>query len=288
VDTEGQYSTDVVNELAVDFIQSAPSVQPLFLLMTPFAPHEPATPAPRHEGLFEGTSPHRPPSYNEGDVSDKPAYVQSMSQLSPQQSQQVDQLRIDMYEALQAVDEGVAAVLGALAATGRLENTVIMFGSDNGLTWGEHRIPDKKNVPYEEAIRMPLVVRWDGHVAVGSKDRHPTANLDLAQTWADLAGAPAPGSEGASLVPLFDGVVQAWRDHFLIEHGELQSPAFCQVRSAKYSYVRYRTGEEELYDLALDPYQLANQAGNSSYHRALQRHRLWNSQMCRPIPPLAH
>jgi arylsulfatase A-like enzyme len=288
VPTGGAYSTDVVNRLAVNFIENAPPGQPLYLLMTPYGPHKPARPADRHDGMFQELSPHRPPNYNEPDVSDKPAYVRNRSPMSAVQRQKVDQLRIDMYESLQSVDEGVAGVLAALADTGRLSNSVIMFGSDNGSTWGEHRFPDDKNLPYEEVIRMPLVVRWDGNIPAGSTDDHLTANLDLAQTWADLAGAAAPGAEGASLVPLFDGIALGWRDHFLIEHGEYGPPAFCQVRSAGFSYVLYRTREEELYDLAQDPYQLTNQARNPSYQSVLQTHRGWTSQLCRPVPPLTH
>ena len=108
------------------------------------------------------------------------------------------------YRSLLGVDRAVGEILDALGGRGRLENTLIVFTSDNGILHGEHRWT-KKEAPYEEAIRIPLVLRWD---AAGWTARTETAlalNIDLAPTIADAAGVPTPATDGESLLPLLDG-----------------------------------------------------------------------------------
>ncbi|MEX0755467.1 MAG: sulfatase [Actinomycetota bacterium] len=288
--TEAEYATDVLSSEAEAFVRDTPAEDPLFLYFAPYAPHEPATPAPRHQTLFSGTQPWRPPSYNEGKIGDKPEHIRTLSRLLGERRASLDALRIDQLRSLRAVDEGVERIVSALRETGRLKNTVLVFLSDNGYLWGEHRW-DRKVVPYEESIRVPMAMRYDPITGgVARVDDRIVMNIDVAPTIADLVGVPAPGVEGLSAAALLGGGPTAWRSDFLLEHdafGNTNSvvPAYCGVRNEDYVYVEYLTGEMELYDLAADPFQLRNVAGRGAYAsiRAELDGRL--EVLCDPPPP---
>jgi arylsulfatase A-like enzyme len=113
-------------------------------------------------------------------------------------------------------------------------------------------------------------------------------NIDLAPTFAELAGASAPGVEGRSLVPLFRSASAPWRSDFLIEHlqdGEKDTPTFCEVRSTRYAYVLYKTGEQELYDLPSDPNELENRAEDPGLASTVAAMRARVGELCDPPPP---
>jgi N-acetylglucosamine-6-sulfatase len=198
----GQYLTDVLGLEALATIDSTPAGQPLFMYWSPYAPHKPATPSQSYRDAFPHLPRLRPPSYNERDVSDKPAYVQQLPRWDAAKRAKIDAFRRQQYQSLLSVDDGVRAMLDALAAAGRLHNTLIVFMSDNGYLEGEHRI-DGKTVPYVESIKVPFVVRWDAAGwYVPRTDDHIVANVDLAETWAQAAGTAMPGNEGLNLLPL--------------------------------------------------------------------------------------
>ncbi len=181
------YSTDVLTAKAEQFIGGTNPRQGLFLYLTPFAPHAPATPAPGDIGAFSGVAPWRPPSFDEADVSDKPAWIQALPRLTPAKVAAGDSLRQRQLESLQAVDRMVSRVIAALKQSGRWPHTLLVFSSDNGYSWGEHRWLDVKSCPYQECIRVPLWIR-----APGLGARHDTslaANIDLAPTIAEWAGS---------------------------------------------------------------------------------------------------
>ena len=172
-----------------------------------------------------------------------------------------------------------------------LRTTMIVFASDNGVSWGEHQlIAARKLVPYEESIRVPLVIRYDPLMhARPREDGRLALNIDLAPTFAALTGRTMPGAEGRNLLPLLAGRRPAWRHDFLVEHlvGQPQRdvPTYCAVRGERYKYVLYQTGEEELYDLQLDPGELENQASNPLLAPLKARLRSRLEQLCRPRPP---
>jgi arylsulfatase A-like enzyme len=169
---------------------------------------------------------------------------------------------------MQAVDEMVADIVRLLEQNDQLENTYIFFTSDNGFHMGEHSLPSGKMLPYEEDIRVPLLVRGPG-IQPGAVITQLTANIDIAPTVAELAGAEIAGFvDGRSLVPFFhtqpveDG---GWRKGLLIETGDLEREshviAYRGIRAENFIYVEYESGELEYYDLIADPYQLDNLAG---------------------------
>ena len=145
-----------------------------------------------------------------------------------------------------------------------LDQTYIIFTSDNGFSVGEHRRILGKGTAYDESIRVPLIIRGPG-ISGGQVLKDIVLNNDLAPTVAELAGVPVPDFvDGRSLVPLLNGKTPAagWRVGFLIEHWARRSanggglPEYAAVRTPDYLYVEYVTGERELYDLRSDPYQL--------------------------------
>jgi len=263
VNNDGGYSTDVISDKAVTFIRNAK--EPFFLWLTPYAPHSvsnyplPPVVAPRHVGTCEDLPSYRPPSFNEADVADKPAFVRNTSLLDPAAIAKLDTFRKDQICSLKAVDEAVAAILDALGT--KLDNTVVVFTSDNGFLWGGHRLTAKNRV-YEESIRVPLVIRYPKLIPTATVNDKLVLNIDLAPTIAQLAGvAPASLVNGQSLVPLLSNPSADWRSDFLIEHvgGNFA------VRNKQYKYVELGTGEKELYDLTVDPYELTSQHNNPAY-----------------------
>jgi N-acetylglucosamine-6-sulfatase len=283
------YSTDVLAAKAEQFVQTTPSSQPLFLYFTPFAPHGAQIPADRHATAFPTLKFTRPPSFNEADVSDKPAYIRSKPPLTSTQIKAADTGRRKMLRTLLAVDEAIGRVLTALEETGRLGTTMILFASDNGLLRGEHRWT-KKMVPYEEAIRIPLAIRYDPLTLLPRTDHHLVLNVDWAPTVTALSGIAAPGADGVSMVPLLAGITNpTWRIEFPIEHMKGGAgdpvPSYCAVRTRTQKYVAYNTKEEELYDLVNDPYETQNLAKNSQYANLKATLRARAQALCNPVPP---
>lgn len=285
--TPPDYSTNVLGSLADRFIRETPG--PIFVEYAPAAPHAPAIPEPRFKGAFADLPPWRPPSYDEPDVSDKPSYIRDVAPLDAAARSAVDTFRQDQYRTLLSVDHQVEVLIDALRETGRLGNTLIVFTSDNGMSWGEHRWV-KKEVPYEESIRVPLVVRYDPLTAAGGLATSPALalNIDIAPTIADVAGVPV-STDGRSLLPLLGGAgTTGWRTRFLIEHmeGANPVPTYCALRTDRYLFSRYATGEEELYDLQTDPFELTNVANE---HPALSDDLLGDlNVLCDPAPPGYH
>ena len=291
------YSTTVLSRFATRFITSTPASQPVFLYYAPRAPHVPATPAPRYRHACWNLPPLRPPSYNQANVSDMPAYVRGIPRMSARRSARIDALHLRHCQTLLSVDDSVKAILGALRRTGRLSDTLVVFASDNGLLLGEHRLTGKV-VPYEESIRVPIVVRFDPITHFTPRvDTHLVLNLDFAETFAEAAGVSAPGAEGRSLIPLLENPDIPWRKEFLVEHWEPANPRaddseamhprppYCAVRTTTYMYVKYSTGEQELYDVQRDPYELHNLAHVPADRGLLRRLHAQMVKLCNPPPP---
>jgi N-acetylglucosamine-6-sulfatase len=285
--TAADYGTDVYYNKAVDFIQRAASKpsQPIFLYFAVYAPHEPYTPAPRHAALFPNVNAPHFPSFNEPDVSGKPLYISSKPLLTQSEINGIDDDYRNRLRSLQAVDEAIAGLVSALSSTGRLANTYIFFASDNGYHMGEHRLLPGKYTPYETDIHVPLIVRGPG-VPAGVTRTQYAGNLDLAETFADLAGvAPLSFSDGRSLKGLLQTPpTSAWRQAFMLEEfgtgefdppdtasgivepldkGDLATvvpiPSYFGFQAPAYKYVEYKSGEKELY-LTSDTYELTNLA----------------------------
>ncbi|HJW68242.1 MAG TPA: sulfatase [Candidatus Binatia bacterium] len=261
------YSTDVLRDKAVKFIHDSAGGPPFFLYFATKAPHAPATPAPRHAGSFSAIPPWRPLNYNEADVSDKPAWVQAIAPWGPIKQANTDDFDRRQLECLQAVDEAVAALIQALRDIGQEQNTMMVFASDNGYSWGSHRW-EPKQCPYEECMRVPLVIRYAPLAPLPRTETGFGLNIDHGETIAELAGAtPDPGVEGMSLVRLLDGTAPGWRTDFLEEHWNKTQgdetdvgpiPTYAEVRGEQWKYNEYLGDVPELYDELADPFELLN------------------------------
>jgi arylsulfatase A-like enzyme len=285
--TADDYMTDVLSRKANAFIQQTGSdKRPFFLFVATYAPHQPATPALKYANAFQGEQAPRPPSYNEADVSDKPDWIKSKPVLGEPAQRQMDNLMRRRMQTMLSVRDLVEGVVDTLRKQGLLDNTYIIFTSDNGFHLGEHRLHAGKLTPYDEDINVPLFVRGPG-IRGGQERKEFVANIDLAPTIAELAGATVPDFvDGRSMVSLLRGETpERWRLAFLVEQEEQhfnqggpnrqvlepqdlmeqelaatqkRIPAYAALRTATHMYAVYSTGEKELYDLTKDPYELNN------------------------------
>ncbi|HEX3131258.1 MAG TPA: sulfatase [Thermoanaerobaculia bacterium] len=268
---EDDYQTDVLarksEALLREMIRSG---KPFFLSVAPVPPHEersdedaqgtPPRPAPRHQGMFAAEPLPAKASYDEPDVADKPPHIRKLPRFGPARKDLILRTYRARLESLQAVDEMVGRLVDVLEETGQLGRTVIIYTSDNGFFSGEHRLPGGKLLPYEESIRVPLIIRGGGFPA-GRTANQPVANIDLAPTIVELTGARARRTmDGRSLLPLaLDPSLG--KDRALLVEGLSQNsarPSYEGIRTSRWLYVEYHTGAKELYDLQADQLQLTS------------------------------
>jgi N-acetylglucosamine-6-sulfatase len=253
-DEPPDYSTSVLRRKALRFVEGE---GPFFLYFAPIAPHQPSTPAPDDlNAPVDVWDP--PPSFGEEDLSDKPHGGAGSYDPATARS-----TRDQMLRSLLAVDRAIEEIHDAVSDAGRLDDTYFLFTSDNGFLWGEHRLMGKV-WPYEESIRVPLVIRPPGGNVTRIVQRM-ALNIDVAPTIADLAGVEAtPPPDGISLVPLLDGAAVPTRDRFVVEFLGFAPnvPPYVALRTERFLYVEYRNGWRELYDLRADPFQLRNMLGD--------------------------
>lgn len=293
------YSTDVIAAKALTELRKTPAGQPVFGWIAPFASHGPNTPAPRYlnDPRCDAVPAWDPPNYNEKDVSDKPLYVQQTPLLKAPSYEVVTTCRT-----LLAVDDLVKGVRDELARQGRLDNTLFVLTTDNGMNAGAHRLLGKR-APY--ATALPFYVSWPRALGSGPrKISEPLMNIDFAPTVCALAGCtlgPYPNGQqtpdGRSFAAVLLGSATTLGRDAVIEDMplHLKIPSWYAVvttaasplasvgcRDAatggcRWHYVELGTGERELYDIsggpcwawrprdAGDPCELTNVAGRPSY-----------------------
>ncbi|KAB8187070.1 sulfatase-like hydrolase/transferase [Microbispora catharanthi] len=273
-DAPEDYLEDVLSAKAAAFAtgsaaeSSAGADAPFFLYLAPVAPHLPAHYAPRHAAAFAGEQAPRTASFDQADLSAEPRWLSERTPLSAADTRRIDRVHRDRLRAMLGVDDMVGALVEALRRAGRLDDTYIFFTSDNGFHLGQHRLRPGKTTPFEEDIRVPMVVRGPGVPAGGVVDAL-MSTVDLAPTFAELGGAAVPPTaEGRSLVPLLQGHDVPWRDAVLAEfyhpsYSPNSPPTYAMLRTGRYAYVEYETGERQLYDLRDDPAELHNIAATA-------------------------
>jgi len=278
------YSTDVFGDQARRFLRSPQiqgGTQPFFLYFAPFAPHTHMVPSPRDRDV-RAPRPFESPAYNERNVSDKPPYVRDRPLFGTRAH---NKLRIEWdhaYGTLRSVDRWLGRFERVLPDPVRAR-TIFIFTSDNGYEWGDHRL-DYKEYPYERSIRVPLIFAGPG--IVPGVTAALVQNADLTPTILDLAGLAGTGGpfDGSSLVPVLEGTGPAPHTGILLEHlTTTYAPSYCGLRTARWTYVRYRDGFEELYNLERDPNEMHNVATDHPRQRRQLARR--TVAACVPAPP---
>lgn len=259
--------TDWLSGEATRFIEGRRGSEgPFFMQVSAWDTHTPIAVPGRHRDAYPDARAPRPPSFDEADVSDKPSWMAGKRPLKPEEVDFFDQRHAARLRSALTLEDLSRSVISALKRTGQLEDTYVIFTSDNGYHMGIHRTRAAKWTPYMEAHEVPFVVRGPG-VNRGESFDELVANIDIAPTVLDLASLPAPGwMDGRSFAPFLDGEVpDEWRSTLLIEGvggTYFDRPAYSGVRRVDGVrddvYVEYAGGEEEYYDLAKDPHQLRN------------------------------
>jgi arylsulfatase A-like enzyme len=312
--TEKYYKTTLFARMAVSVIRrEARARHPFFLNVAFLAPHssgnkeeatgpklpsigkglldnQPATPPHRYAHSLDELKLPEGPAFDEPHMHNKPGFLEHGRYFQPFTRTDIAAITTryhDRLESLMAVDDAVEQIVNTLRATGVLNNTVIMFTSDNGFFYGEHRIRAGKYFVYDPSVRVPLLIRGPG-IARGVTRTQMVANIDLAPTILALAAAhPLRLMDGRSLVPMLrdGGESVHWNRALLLESGPNPDyPAvYHAIRTGRYTYVEYSTGDRELYDMKNDPNELNNLYGDPAYTgliRRLHRH-LASLRVCR-------
>lgn len=249
------HETDHCFRWAADFVDSVPRDERFLLWVAPQLPHEPYSPPSRYRDVRVQVPPE-PASVDEVDLAAKPPFVRSHPRLTPAQRARYREIRRLQAQDMLAIDDGMQQLVAALQRAGRWYSTVVIFTSDNALTLGEHRLYNK-GFPYEESVHVPFVVR---HPGVERRTVEQAISLvDVPATICALAGTAPPGRDGVDLRPL------------LLKRQPVRDAAYLTppdrlfwdgARTSRYKYVEYEGGFRELYDLASDPYELTNLAGD--------------------------
>ena len=268
------YQTDVLAERAVTSMsESLDAGRPFYLWVSTHAPHtyngRPPLPAPRHRTSFDDVAFPIPPSYNESDVRDKPPYVRRLRALEDSDLLAFADHWENRIESLQSVDDLVESIYLTLERRGALDDTLIIFMSDNGYMLGEHRLEGKVR-PYEEATHTPLVMRggpFRGGVTVDAV----VSSTDIVPTIVAQTGVvPQRVMDGIDLSSVVEDPSRYDDRAMIIEM--VEGPGYFGLRTERWLYVEYRwkgsttrVTHRELYDVVTDPYQLDNLAGSPAH-----------------------
>lgn len=269
------YSTDYECRLTLDFL-AADTETPFFVYLNPPNPHSPITIPERHVGTFASIDIPHYPSTNVLPSPNPPSYL-PVQDLSSRQLDRIERSLRNVMELTLPVDDMIGMVHDQLAADGRLDETVWVFISDNGISASEHHWQNK-GCEYYTCHQVPFVVVCPTGVCNGAQPGSVDAanyalNVDIAPTLADLAGVtPATPVDGLSLVPVLDDPGASWRTEWFI-HGNdpfYEGIIGVGIDGVWYKYVEFtETSEYELYDLGADPWELTNLAGDAA-HAAVQ------------------
>ena len=268
------YQPDILADDVVGFVESTPDDQPFFAMYSPTSPHLPAD-DPRYDSMV--VSPPHGPSFDQDTMSAKSPLYARRGPLTSEEIHDADSRFVRMSHAVRSLDDAVGHILDSLGD--RTRDTIVIYLSDNGFLFGEHRRFGKTDA-YEESVRVPMIVRYpallDPEDAFTS--RALVSNIDIAPSLAELMGSDW-NTDGRSFIPLLDRSARSIRSAVLIEHcqGMNKGTAPCSgisfyahqtraggyrgVVTSRYKYVQYDHGDRELFDLQDDPLELHNLIG---------------------------
>ena len=285
---EASYTTDLLTAYSIEWLNNRDKAKPFFVYLSHKGVHAEFQPAKRHVGKYVLMPVVSPPSMyltatdssrtygivtapaTKVNSRDIPKWVREQRyswhgvDYMYHGSIRFDQFYRNYFETLQAVDESIEQVLNWLVKQGLDKNTMVVYMGDNGFSFGEHGLIDKRHA-YEESMRVPLLCWAPGLFKGGSKIPQVVMNVDIAPTFLELAGINKPSNmQGASFAELLKGKNIPWRDKVFYEYyweaSFPQTPTIFAIRTERYKYI-YNHGVwdiNELYDLQKDPYEMNN------------------------------
>jgi arylsulfatase A-like enzyme len=293
-----RFMGDVIADMAIKHLQQIPNNLPFFAEISLYSPHSPYSYPKRLENTFNNVHYPRTPAFHEKNIRDKVYPLHDAPRLTKQEKQVIDEAFRDRVRAVQTIDSTVARLVRALRSQSKLDNTYIIFGSDNGYFMGEHRRDIGKYDQFQTSLSVPYYVRGPGiQPGTDLRDTLLASNIDVAPTIADMANIAVKHSvDGLSLLPVLQGkTTELARNHLLIGRGSIptyrQAPSgleeppepravsrkggmlddflgvYGNVKDKRYKYVVFTNGgnsdhpREELYDEAKDPFELRNLLG---------------------------
>ncbi len=263
---EKGYVTDILTDYAVEFLRQEHK-RPFCLYLGHKAVHAPFTPAQRHRHLYTTEPIPYSPAVKDT-LAGKPMLQRPASAggRGGRPTGFPEEKIRDQMRALAAVDEGLGRVFEALEETGALDDTLLIYTSDNGYFWNEHGLRDKR-AAYEDSVRIPLLMRYPRLIRPGTVIDQLVANIDIGPTVLEVGRARRRKQvQGRSLAPLWRGRMRGWRTSLLLEYEqEARYPyilSWKAVRTNGWKYIHYTQeearGSDELYNLREDPYELKN------------------------------
>ncbi len=293
---EGSYTTDRLTDYAVEWLDKRDQKKPFFLYLSHKGVHAEFYPAKRHEGKYADIPIISPPSMYLTATDSSRTYGTVTAPATTVNYRDIPQwVRAQRYswhgvdnmyhgtipfdqfyrrylETLQAVDESIQRVMNWVKENGLEKNTMLVYMGDNGFSFGEHGLIDKRHA-YEESMRVPLLVWAPGMVKPRSVVDQVIMNVDLAPSFLELAGVKMPEQmQGYSFIDVLKGKPQGWqRDKVFYEYywesAFPQTPTTFAIRTSQYKYIFYHGVWDinELYDLQADPYEMNNLVRNPAF-----------------------
>ena len=277
------YISDELTDYAIDWLKARAKERPFFLYLSHKAVHADFVPADRHKGRYAGKhfTPPATMADTERNYEGKPMWVRNQRNSwhgvdFPYHSDlDIAQYYRRYAETLLAVDDSLGRIVALLAERKLLDDTLIVFMGDNGFSFGEHGLIDKRTA-YETSMRVPLLMAGAG-LPAATTVKEVVANIDIAPSILEAAGLAAPPMDGRSFLPLARGERTPWRDTLLYqyywERNFPQTPTIHALRGARYKYIRYYGlwDTDELYDLADDPLETRNLVRDPAHREVADR-----------------
>jgi arylsulfatase A-like enzyme len=315
----GRYVTDVITDLAMDFMKTRPRGKPFLLMVHNKAPHRPWEPDAIHRAQFADRWIPEPETFWDTYATRTDALHENLQRVAadltrrdlklepptdlkgpelaswlaskpmevtiardgktlsltgePLVRWKYQRYMKDYLATIQSVDDNVGRLLSFLDANGLAKNTVVIYTSDQGFFLGDHGLFDKRFM-YEEALRMPFLIRWPGVIKAGTRSDAIALNVDFAPTFLQAAGLPVPADmQGRSLLPVFGGRTPAdWRSSMYYRYyhdpGDHNTRAHYGVRTGTHKLIYFwKKDQWELFDLTTDPFELHNLYGEPGHEQ---------------------
>jgi len=272
---DSTYTTDLLTKHTLEWLENRDKDKPFFAYLSHKAVHAAFKPAKRHKGMYKGKKIVRPKTFAQT-ITDEyknlkwPEWVKDQRHswhgvdYMYHQKTDLDSMVVDYNETLMGVDESIGSVMDWLKANNLDESTLVIYMGDNGFSWGEHGLIDKRHA-YEESIKVPMLIHCPELFEGGASINSMVQNIDIAPTILDCANVKKPDyMPGGSMLQVLKGDTKNWRKkifyEYFWEYDFPMTPTVFAVRTDKYKYIRYYGlwDSNELYDLENDPDEMYN------------------------------